>query len=99
MTHAEFSAWSQAWQIGVCLAGLIGIVFGIQLERLAQRRGWRTVRRLVPAFVVALILAILSVAQNSGYLPAPPKSRKQVAWMPFCDDWFYYVQPACWFMP
>jgi len=99
MNPQEFAQFTQAWRIGVFLAGMFGIVVGLSIERAAQRYGWPMMRRLVPAFVIAVILAVLFSAEKRGYLPPPPKATKQVAWLPYCEDWFYYIQPACWFLP
>ncbi len=83
------------------MAGALGIVVGLTVERLASKYRWATVKRCVPAIAVAVILAVLFAAHQSGTLPSPSEEavrvRKGIAFMAYCDGWFYYADMLCWF--
>ncbi len=101
-TTMDARAWLQLAQYWVFTAGMLGIVVGLAVERLAKGYGWSTVKRCVPAIAVAVILAVLFAAHQSGRLPSPSAAtetaqvRKGVAFLAYCDGWFYYLDMLCW---
>jgi hypothetical protein len=97
MTPAQFHLWVGDQLLLVCFVGVLVILFMANLERIARRRGWRFVLRLMPAIAIGLLILALGIAEEAGAVRIVAGLR-QVAWMPYCEDWFYYVQPACWFI-
>lgn len=105
MSVEAWKVWLYLAQYWVFTAGMIGIVAGLSIERLAKSHGWPTVRRCVPALAVAVILAVIMAAHRAGQMPTPRETqtavdalhvRKSVMYMPYCDDWFYYMNMLCW---
>ena len=75
MTPAQFHLWVGDQLLLVCFVGLLVILFVASLERIARRRGWRFVLRLMPAIAVELLdayqnmPAALSSFRGEGALP------------------------------
>lgn len=93
----ELQIWIVRGLYALLAAGAIAFVVGLTLEKLVRRYDWPTVNRCLPALVMAVLLAILFIADR--HIPHPTFTsiaREDTGYMPFCGDIFYYINPMCW---
>jgi len=70
---------------------LVAAFFSLpSLWRLARRRGWTFVTRLMPAILLAILLLMIAALESRAH------ARLAVYYAPYCEGWFYYIEPLCW---
>lgn len=86
--------WTESTRYAVWVIGMSALVFGLAVERLAVRRGWRHVARIVPALVIAFVLTGLIAAERSGAIQGPVKQAIYDYTKDCPNGWLRYLSPC-----
>lgn len=82
----------QSW---LMVAGAVAFIVGSILDRLAVKYDWSTMKRCLPALVVAVLLAIWLASDPMRPTPVSATVRTQP--VADCSGWWYYGDAFCWF--